>query len=124
MLPVHAGSASPTAVPNIEIEDLFVVRRRVRHSESNAIDARDIDGPDAIVRGEVVHRFPIHGVEHGYAADADVVREEIQEASSRRSDPGAAAFRDWAFDGSAGTRKAQARASMHAVTAAFALCDL
>jgi hypothetical protein len=90
----------------------------------NPIDAGDVDRPDAIARTQVVHDLGIHGVQHRHAADADIVGEQVQKASPRGHDPGPTAIRERSLDSSARPGESKRRASVDAVSAAFALCDL
>ena len=123
-LPVEARGAAPAVVADVEVGDLFFEVGGFGEAQPNLVDARDVDHPDAVPGREVVHGLGVERIHHRHAAEAHVLGEQIQEASSRRHHPRSLPRVDGPFENGAGAGEAERGPPAELLAVALALGHL
>ena len=123
-LPVETRGAAPAVVADVEVGNLLVEVGGVAEAQPNLVDARDVDQPDTVPGREVVHGLGVERVHHRHAAEAHVLGEQIQEASSRRYHPRSLARVDGPFENGAGAGETERGPPAEPLAIAFALGHL
>ena len=95
------------SVADVEVGNFVFEVGGFAEAEANLVDARDVDHPDAVPGREVVHGLGVERVHDRHAAETHVFGEQIQEASSRRHDPGSLPGVDRPFENGAGAGEAE-----------------
>ena len=124
-LPVEARGAAPAVVADVEVGNLVFEVGGFAEAQPNLVDARDVDQPDAVPGREVVHGLGVERIHHRHAAEAHVLGEQIQEASSRRHHPRIPFSRvDGPFENGAGAGEAERGPPAELLAIALALGHL